>query len=265
MANRSILCTAVVLTFLVTIPVTLAQSQSFDPVHAASSSGFRTDRLTPKQRRIWGEIERIVQATDNTGRPRYPMLHSLWQRIHSSGHTAFIEMSERWVTTGVGGKTTFKDIGADGSRRAVVIWLHLWTIDNATADPRAQRSDGLIPCYGLGKNERYAEVLGHELVHAVLMLENPEYARLSTEYDSASKELSVRRKTANKEEIQRRYQQLQSLSDKVERPAEAAELEIWRELIDGQWRGSRRDAAVTNTRMPLPVNLSFANGNRGRT
>ena len=261
MAIRSILCTAATaLTFLATIPVTRAQARSSDPVHGVGpSSGFRTDRLKPKQRRIWGEIEKIVQATDKTGQPLHPMLHSLWQRIESSGRTAFIEMSERWVTTGVGGKTILEEMGTDGSRRAVVIWLHLWTIDNAIVDPRAQRGDGLIPCYGLGKYERYAEVLGHELVHAVLMLENPEYARRCTEYDSASKELSVSRKAANEEEMRRRYQQLQSLSDKVERPAEAPELEIWRELIDGQRRGWRRDAAVTNTRMPLPVNLSFAN------
>jgi len=258
MAIRSILRTAAtVLTFLAIIPVTLAQSPSSEPVHGIGpSSGFRTDRLTPKQRRIWGEIEKIVLATDKTGRPEHSMLYSLWQRVQSSGYTVFIEMSGRWVTTGVGGKTTLEETNSNGSRRAVVIWLHLWTIDNAIVDPRAQRSDGLIPCYGLGKYERYAEVLGHELVHALLILENPEYARLSAEYYLASKELSVNRKAANVEEIQRMHQQLQSMSDKIENPAETAEAEIWRELFNGQ-RG-HNGVVSENARAPLLVDKPSA-------
>jgi len=230
-----------------------------DPVYGVGpSSGFRTDRLTPKQRRIWGEIEKIVQATDKTGRPLHPMLHSLWQRIQSSGHTASIEMTERWVLTGVGGKTTLKEMRSDGSRRAVVIWLHLWTIDKSHVDPIVRRSDGLIPFYRLGKYERYAEVLGHELAHAVLMLENPDYARLCTEYDSVSTELFVNRNATNEEEIQRRNQQLQPLSERIEKPAEAAELEIWRELLNGQRRGGG-GVVAENARRPLLVDLSFAN------
>ncbi len=41
---------------------------------ATASDGIRTDRLTPTQLQTWRSIERIVQATDRTGRPLHPRL-----------------------------------------------------------------------------------------------------------------------------------------------------------------------------------------------
>jgi hypothetical protein len=252
MANSSILRTAaMLLAFLATFP---AQSRSFDIADAAGSpSGFRTDRLTPKQLLIWEEIEKIALAADKGGRLLHPRLHGLWQCIQSSGHTAFIEMMEHRAPTSMGAKTTQEKTDLDGNRKVVVIWLHLWAIDKALADRAVRRSDGLTPYYRLGKYERYAEALGHELAHAVLMLENPGYAHLCSEYRSESTELVAmlgQGRGAADEEIWQRRQRLQSLADRIEKPAEAAELEIWSELRSGQHRG--------------PWASSVAKGNRAR-
>jgi hypothetical protein len=250
MANRSIICTAVlVLTLLAMIPGVLAQSQSCDRANAASDSvsGIRTDRVTPKQLRIWGEIEQIAQAVDRAGRPLHPRLHGLWQRAQSSGHTIFIEMMERRAPTRIAGTTTLQKMDSDGNRQVIVIWLHLWAIDNAFVDAAVRRSDGLVPFYRLGQNERYAEVVGHELAHAVQMLENPEYAHLCLKLDvQAAEYLLSRRQSASgavADEVTRlRQARLQSLTDKIEKPAQAAELEVWRELLNGQRKGARTAA-----------------------
>ncbi len=135
--------------------------------------------------------------------------------------------------------------GLDGNRRAAVIWLQLWAMDKALANRAVQRPDGLIPYYRLRKHERYAEALGHELAHAVLMLEDPGYEQLCSDYRLESAELLALLRSGNgaaDEEIMTRRHHLQSLAEKIEKPAEAAELEIWRELLDGQ-RHQNRAAA----------------------
>jgi len=245
MANSSILPTAMLLAFLATFP---AESRSFDIADVAgSASGFCTDRLTPKQLLIWEEIEKIALAADKGGRLLHPRLHGLWQGIQSSGHKAFIEMVEHQATTSMGGKTTLEESDLNGNQKVVVIWLYLSAMDHALADRAVRRSDGLTPYYRLGKYERYAEALGHELAHAVLMLENPGYAYLCSEYRSESAELLVllgQGRGAAEEEIMQRRQRLQSLADRIEKPAEAAELEIWSELRSGQHRGTRASSVA---------------------
>jgi hypothetical protein len=244
MVPESILATATLaLATLTMIPGMFGQEIQFGATRdgATASEGIRTDRLTPRQLETWKSIQRIVQAVDRSGRPLHPRLFSLWRRVQSSGHTIFVEMMERQAPTRIAGTTTLQRGNFDGNHKVIVIWLHLWAMDNAFVDPAVRRSDGLIPFYRLGRYERYAEVLGHELAHAVLMLEDPEYARLSLEYGSAAAEmLRVRKQGGNAADdgaLQQRLQRLQSLADKIEKPAEAAELEIWRELRSGQRRG----------------------------
>jgi hypothetical protein len=228
MANRSILYkTAMVLTFLATSPGTLAQSR--ERVRAAESiSGISTDRLTLKQLRIWREIEQIAVAADKAGRPLHPRLHSLRQWAKGGGHNITIEMADRRVSTFIAGSFTMEQGHSNGLRGAAILWLHLWAIDNALVDPVVHRSDGLIPFYGLGTYERYAEVVGHELTHAFLMLENPEYARLCSEMLMAADEFLLSGQqsmngAAHDDMIGQRQVWLQSMYDKIEGPAEAAE------------------------------------------
>ncbi len=265
MAIPSILRTAaMILTFLAMIPGTPAQSRSFDSARAADSpSGFRTERLTTNQLRIWQRVEKIVKAADEAGQPLHPRLHSLWQRIQSSGHTVFVEMTgRRYPLTTLGGTTTMQEPTPDENRKVIVIWLHLWAIESAFVGPEARRSDGLIPYYRLGKYERYAEALGHELAHAVLMLENPEYARLPLEYGFEAAEIIARKKGGkpmDNEETARRLQRLHSLADKIEQPAQAAELEIWQELVNCQHMGSHTGAGSGTGCVAMLMDLSRAN------
>ncbi len=238
MANRSTLFTAAVaLTLLAAVLKGQVQVQSSGRTGAVdSATGIRTDRLTARQLRIWKEIEKIIQAADKAGRPLHPRLNNLWHRVEESGHTVFIEMMGHRAPTRIAGTTTLQQANPDGSRKVIAIWLHLWATDNAFADPVVRRSDGLIPFYRLGKFERYAEILGHELTHAVLMLENADYARLSQEYGSVAAELLLVRQQGGNDggQIAQQLQRLPSLADRIKKPAQSAELEIWRELHEGR-------------------------------
>src|SRR5213593_216737 len=106
MANRSISWRAVLLAvFLATMPNSRAQER----LYAASSpsnptvempSGIRTDRLSPRQLRVWRAIEAIVFAKDGSGRLSHPKLHSLWQWAETSGHVIYVQLVEprdRWT------------------------------------------------------------------------------------------------------------------------------------------------------------------------
>ena len=250
MANRSIPCTAVlVLTLLATVPGTQAQSCE-KAVVTGSISGINTDRLTSKQLRIWNEIGRIAEAADKDGRPLHPRLHSLWQWARGNEHAIIIEMAVRRAPTDDAGDTTLEQGNSNGDRPAAILWLHPWAIDNACVNPRVvRRPDGLIPFYGLGKYERYAEVVGHELTHALLMLRDPEYARLCSVMHVEAAELLIAiqqsgMRAFRDDTTRQRQQRVQSMYEKIEGPAEEAELEIWRELLNGQARGVAASGGV---------------------
>jgi hypothetical protein len=238
MADRSILSTvAMVVTLLAMTPCTLAQPRSPEKVNVADSvGGIRTDRLTPGQRRIWKRIEQIAEAMDKAGQPLHPRLYCLWQWAKGSGHTITIDMSERRGSQ-CAGKTTPGEVDPNGHPRAAGLWLHLWAIDNARVNPASPRSDGLIQFYRLGKYERYAEIVGHELAHAFLILENPEYAHLCSEMRlEADRYLLSRlqnsKASADDAAARQKQVRLLSINQEIEKPAEEAELEIWRELVN---------------------------------
>ncbi len=138
-----------------------------------------------------------------------------------------------------GGRTTLEEPGRAGRPQVVLLWLHVYAIDNARINGASRRSDGLLPFYKLGRVERYAEIVGHELAHAVLMLEKPEYARLCSELRMEADRYLLASRRAGKdlpsEPVSRQQQvRLQAMISTIEEPAEAAELEIWRELVRGQ-------------------------------
>ena len=242
MEKQSFLCLAtILLASLAGFPNSLAQcgpGESFDELR----SGIRTDCLTPKQIRIWEQIESIAEASDGAGRPAHPRLNSLWEWAKGNGHSVFIRMAEkRSVPTGTGGRAILMEQHHGGCRREVIVWLHLWAIDNALIDETVRRADGLIPYHSLGRYERYAEVVGHELAHAFLLLEKPEYAQRYSELNTLAAECVRLRKGGSgagvDENLMRQYQiRLQSLIDMIEKPAETAETEIWRELASGHRR-----------------------------
>jgi len=81
----------------------------------------------------------------------------------------------------------------------------------------------------------------HELTHAFLSLEDPEYGRMASEMQTEMAEFVLSRRQSGNSALhgdmaRERLIRLQSMSDKLEGPAEAAELEIWLERLNGRCR-----------------------------
>ena len=100
----------------------------------------------------------------------------------------------------------------------LVMRLNLGMIERTRVSERNRRADGFIPFAGLGRRDRYAEVLGHELTHALRLLLDADYMDLYRE----RKAKLCSRSPDNRS--------IDSLTSLIERPAESAEVEIWREL-----------------------------------
>jgi hypothetical protein len=251
-----------VLTLLATVPVALTQSREEFRL-ADSVSGMSTGRLTSKQLRIWGEVGKIAEAADEAGQSLHPRLHSLWQWAKGNGHTIVIDMTEVRGSHAAG-RTTLEEQDRAGQQPVAVLWLNVYAIDNANPNLASRLSDDLQPSRKLGKNERYAEIVGHELTHAFLMLENPEYARLSSELRmEADRYLLSRRQTGKgpSGETASTQQQLrlQLIISAIEKPAEAAELEIWRELVHGHIKEADAGARMDPGWLTMLLNVSRPN------
>ena len=103
---------------------------------------------------------------------------------------------------------------------------------------REARANGFLPFEGLGRKQRYAEVLGHELAHAAWSFADPERARLAHrlqgETEQQMKMLLAARARGLGAELQEHVEELDRLGRVLEEPAEAAEVSIWEELLAGQ-------------------------------
>lgn len=135
-------------------------------VTTGNQAGFRTDRLSVRQQRTWKKIQGIVSARDAAGRLLHPTLEGLWQRVELSGHTIFIDMRE---TSGQNkaGRFIIERIDPEGKNHTLSIQICISTIDRVDISKAAQRADGFIPFEKLDPEKRYAEVLAHELAHAL--------------------------------------------------------------------------------------------------
>jgi hypothetical protein len=198
-----------------------------------AQGGFRTDRLSAKQLRTWRKIEDVVFARDNAGSLLHPKLENLWRQVESSGCSIFIEMTAQ-ETENMAGKFIVENPGQDGKHSVLSIHIYVSTIDKANTSNWARRADGFIPFEKLENEKRYAEVLGHELEHAVRTIQDPEYAALSGEQDRLEAEFRSRIRKEGKAamdgniELSRR---LDFLARQIEAPANAVEIEVWHELV----------------------------------
>ena len=231
---------AVVVWIVTALIFSTAQAQAERPSQP-SAAGILTDRLSAKQVETWRKIERIVFALDAEGQILHPALHDLWRRLETSGHTIYIEVSESQNTSSyTAGVFRLERFDPAGRHHIAVIRLHLGVIDRACVGPQAKRPGGFIPFEGLGKIDRYAEVLGHELAHAADILLNLERARLVEEVIEQTRELvlsSRRRRDATfliGAEINQRINNRDSLLQALETYSEMMEARVWRELRSGQ-------------------------------
>jgi hypothetical protein len=229
---------------LLTIPQAIGQQMvSVGIPNAAIAApytpgGIRTDRLSPKQLRVWNSIREIVFAKDRADRLLHPRLLGLWQSVESSGYLIFVELLNREE----GANTTAGDMIIEkmdpGSGQHIVnVRLFLSTINRAFAEKRLPRAvDRFEPFAGLSRNARYAEVLGHELAHVERLLGDPNYLRLYAELDKELSSYGSRRKIQKGQELDReakkQLERIDFLVNEVEKPAVAAEAEIWRELAN---------------------------------
>ena len=247
MAGRSISWTTVLLgTLLAAAPDARAEEQprsaSIPAEQIANvTPGIRTDRLSPRQLRVWKAIEGIVLAEDGSGRSRHQKLRSLWQWTETSGHVIQVELADP-KSRGDHQAGEFMIVRSDpgGQKYLAVIRLCLPVIDEALIRKRARGADDFVRFEGLGKRERYAEILGHELAHAVWVLGDQNHVRLLKDLNREVEEFNRRRRraangAAGDEQTRQILRRIESLTTEIERPAETAEKEIWQEL-----RKSRR-------------------------
>ena len=180
----------------------------------------------------------MVFARDASGRLNHPKLHNLWRSVETSGNVVHVELpAPKALCDREAGKFLVEKRGLDGQKHIAVIRLCLPVIDEALVRERAGDSEGFVRFKGLSKKERYAEILGHELAHAVWTLADQNHARLLEELNAEVErfERSRRRalhRTALDEQEWHHLRKIESLMTEIESPAEIAEAEIWKELLE---------------------------------
>jgi hypothetical protein len=205
-------------------------------VQEGRAAGLLTDRLSSRGLKAWKAIEQVVSARDRAGRPLHPTLQGLWLEAEASRDTIYIEMPKPTsVSPHTAGNFCLEPFEPGKGTRSGVIRLYLDVIDCAGDSELGRRANGFLPFEGLPeKRLRYAEVLGHELVHALLTLNDPGHAALSGVLDRATMELAAYRQNRNGRPLDpgmlERLARIRSMSEEIERRAEAVEIEIWREL-----------------------------------
>jgi hypothetical protein len=192
-------------------------------------------RPTVEKRTVdWVRILQIVMAEDRAGHSLHPTLRALWDAVDASSHVVYIEMRARKESF-IAGRFAITRVDPSGKAHEAILILNPPLIDELSAGPGAARGDGFIPFEGLGKYERYAELLGHELAHAVWTFADPERGRLVMPLQ-AENEHVMRRLLDNtpRSGDRERVSELVRLSEMLEEPAEAAEVAVWKELRAGQ-------------------------------
>jgi hypothetical protein len=212
---------------------------------APTLTGIDTGSLSRAQRRVWRSILDIVMAIDREGRHLYPTLYRLYRQAESSGHLIRIELSDEESLTRVG-QFSIEMLDPKGARHVTTIRLNLATIRRTYVGEDPRYCHGLIPFVGLGTKQRYAEVLGHELAHAVDVFQNAESLQLYQQLEREARDLDAGDvKDANCDRL-KRLESVNQLMRQIEKPAEAAELEIWRELQRGTSLHARIATAKRN-------------------
>ena len=206
---------------------------------AWAEGGIRTDRLSGKALEAWRSIVAVVKAKDRAGRPLHPALREVWDSVDAGGCTVFVELPDPGSRRPyILGRFAVTKVDAGGKAIEGVLVMNLTAIDRAASGPGAARPNGFVPFAGLGKSERYAEVLGHELTHAAWGSADPERTRLSMELPrevaALSRQVLAAPAERGSEAVVERARELERLSREVEEPAEAAEQAIWLELVAGQ-------------------------------
>ncbi len=224
---------------LTLISPTLSLAQ-IAPAPQRMACGLSIERLAPRERQRWEAIKRLALAEDSQGHPLHPTLRGLWEWVETSGYLVYVEIIDHnRASTCTAGSFSIERFDPKGERHVAVIKLYPRNIDRAYVGPRVARADGFIPFDRLSKEERYAEVLGHELAHAAWILGDQTKARMAEEVIKQTNELLLSRQARHKreladQEMQQRLLQRDSFLKELEDQAEAMEAIIWQELLASQ-------------------------------
>ena len=200
-------------------------------------TGLRTERLTPKDQLRWNNIETLVFAQSNDGQWLHPTLINLWQWIETSGHAVYIEFNRsNNVITSTAGQFRLERLDPRGERHVGVISLNLSSIDAAYIGADAMRAIGFIPFDKLKQDERYAEVLGHEMAHAADILTSLDKVAKVEEFVQKTNELLLHHRSLKPTEqitrdLMNRLDRRDELLKTLEAAADRAEAVVWRELV----------------------------------
>lgn len=189
---------------------------------------IRTDGLSGRQLKTWKAIVAVLEAAGPDGQPFHPTLHRLYRELDASPHAVRIVIPATKGSSAIAGRFRVESLGSDG-RHEVSITLNLRTIDRVlTGSPDAQ----LVTFERLGRTERYAQVLGHEMAHAAWTLGDAENTRLVVDVQRRSLELARRAQTEGvaAEGFSEAVQENERLVRRLEEPALAAEAAITEEL-----------------------------------
>lgn len=225
---------------LVAFPAKAQSEENRPRMINAPVTGVITDRLTSKDMRRWNAIERIVFSEDAEGQPLHPTLRRLWEELERSGHAIYIEMRGAGrAISNTAGTFHLEHLDPEGLRHVAVIRLYPETIDRAYIGPNGARHKGFIPFLGLKREERYAEVLGHEMAHALHILSDLRLAQMVVELIQQTNESFLlygkQNGYANIEPgMRRRLDRRDAFLKELEAPAEAAERLIWREIASSR-------------------------------
>lgn len=217
-------------------------------------SGLLTSRLSPKEVERWKNLTRLVFATEKDGLPRYPLLRELWEWADNSGHVVYVQLrDDNVLPSSTAGSINIEQFDPTGKRHIAVLKLCLSNIDQAVIGPRAARANGFIPFLELKKEERYAEVLGHELAHIKYVLSNLLRAYLVHELIQTTNGLLLERARQKPavllaQEMKERLSQRDTLLRELESQAEAVEEMVWQELSANKKSRAGFLAAVTLSR-----------------
>ena len=189
---------------------------------------IRTDGLSGRQLKTWKAIVAVIEAVGPDGQPLRPTLHRLYRELDSSAHGLRIVIPSTKGSSAIAGRFRVESLGTDG-RHEASITLNLRTIDRVlTGSPDAQ----LVTFEKLGRTERYAQVLGHEMAHAAWTLGDAENTRLVVDVQGRALELARRAQTegTGAKGFSGAVQENERLVRWLEKPALAAEAAITEEL-----------------------------------
>ena len=170
----------------------------------------------------------MALATNPQGRPFYPTLHRLWIEVDSSPHLVHVELRRPSGSGAIAGRFRIERMEPDG-RMVATLTLDLRTIDRILPGGEGTQH---VPFGELGRAERRAQVLTHELAHAAWAGSRPERAQHAFEVQGEIERLATLARTVGTSapEFGAQVEASERLIRLMEEPALLAEAAVSAEL-----------------------------------